>query len=1172
MGMNDSRFDVHGHCHSGVYYPRHRSSGATRLWAPKLRHARGGVKEVFAAMRQNMTVRLKRWTRALAMTAIAAGLVGTAHVLQAQAAQRSTPAARSASLPVEVEFNRDIRPILSDKCYKCHGPGTQESGLRFDDEKVAKSALQSRLHAIVAGDPEASELMRLVTSDDPDERMPLDAEPLTPREVALLRSWITQGAKWQRHWSFELPRRPAAPPVKQTRWVRNPIDAFVLARLEQERLAPSPEADRATWLRRVSLDLAGLPPTPAEVDAFIADRSPQAFEKVVDRLLASPRYGERMAYPWLEAARYADSNGYQSDGERHMWRWRDWVIEAFNRNMPFDQFTIEQLAGDMFPAATQDQVVATGFNRNHRGNSEGGIIPEEYAAEYVIDRVDTTSTVFLGLTAGCARCHNHKYDPLTQKQFYQLFSYFNNIPEYGKARRQGNSPPYVKAPTREQGPRLQQLDAELAAAKTAFARVEGELAASQAEWEKTLPGSPPVAWGPAHGLVAYYPLDGTLEAPVAVTQPRPAARSGAGQARAGAGTGAPAGGTGARGGGPGGGPNAATPAVPAGPLTAQNGAAQFAAGRVGTAASFDGQRFIQGEDIVGFGSYGFYDDKYSITAWIHPAAGTGAIVTKNADSFEPNGHGLNLFEGSIQYNYVSKWLDEGIRLQSRRKLSLNQWHHVALTYDGSRYAEGVKVFINGEEWEWEVLLDDLNNPRPLARQPVRIGGGGGTENRFKGAIDEVRIYNRDLAAAEVAVLADPTAVPVIAAMPAGARTAAQSAKLRDYFLEHAAPPSVMTAWRARRTAQDTRDKYFESLPTVMVMQELAQPRQSFVLNRGEYDKPGEPVKSELPEFLAPAAVAGRYAPNRLGLAQWLVSEQNPLTARVTVNRFWQQYFGTGLVRTAEDFGSQGEAPSHPELLDWLATEFRASGWDVKKLQKLIVLSATYRQASAATPAMLERDPANRLLARGPNVRLSAAVIRDQALAIAGLLVEKVGGPSVYPYQPAGLWRDLNSYEDYVQGKGEDLYRRSLYTFWKRTIPPPTMMNFDASSRESCVVRSEMTNTPLQALDLMNNIQYVEAARVLAQRMMRQGGSTPAARIGYAFRHATARPPKPAEQSVLLEAFDGQLASFRNKPAEALQYVSIGEHPRDEGLDVPELAAYASVASLILNLSQTITKD
>jgi hypothetical protein len=1132
---------------------------------PKVR----GVKDFLADptsgdSRMIETFRLRRWLKIAALSGIAAGVTGTC-VLQAQAQRSAAASGEAVVLPAQVEFNRDIRPILSDKCYKCHGPGTQEADLRFDLEASAKSVLATGGTAIIPGKPDASDMMAYIQSDDPDIRMPRKAEPLSTREIKLLEKWIAQGAKWQGHWSFERPVRSALPAVTQKTWVRNPIDNFVLAKLEAEGLSPSKEADRATWLRRASLDLIGLPPTAEEIDAFNADRSATAYEKVVDRLLASPRYGERMAYPWLEASRYADSNGYQSDGERHMWRWRDWVIDAFNSNMPFDRFTIEQLAGDLLPKATQDQVIATGFNRNHRGNSEGGIIPEEFAAEYVIDRVDTTATVFLGLTAGCARCHSHKYDPITHENFYQLYSYFNNIPENGKARRQGNSPPYVKAPTREQEPKLKQMDADLAAAKTLFRNMETQLAAAQKAWEPNFATNAPVAWGPAHGLVAYYPLNGNLDAPVAVNQPRAAGRGGGGGRGAAA---APAGSTfGAAAAG-------ATPAAQPSPaqLTAQGGTAQFGEGRIGQAATFDGQRFVQGDDIIGFSSYGYYDDKYSITSWINASAETGAIVTRNADVFEPTGHGLNLFEGYVQYNYVSKWLDEGIRLQSKKRVPLNEWHHIALTYDGSRYAEGVKLYVDGQLWEWEVQLDDLNNPRPLGRQPVKIGAGGGPQNRFKGSIDEVRIYNRDLTATEVAVLADPTPVPAIASKAAASRTAAQADKLRDYFLEHAAPAPVATAWKTLVAAQDARDKYYDSLPTVMVMQELPRPRQSFILNRGEYDKPGTPVQSKLPGFLVPAAAQAKYAPNRLGLAQWLVSADDPLMTRVTVNRFWQQYFGTGIVRTSEDFGSQGEAPSHPELLDWLAVEFRESGWDVKKLQKLIVLSATYRQSSQTSAALMERDPANRLLARGPNVRLSAAAIRDQALAISGLLVNKVGGPSVYPYQPAGIWRDLNSYEDYVQGKGEDLYRRSLYTFWKRTIPPPTMVNFDASTRESCVVRTGLTNTPLQALDLMNNPQYVEAARVLAQRMMQEGGATPAARIGYAFRRATARLPRPAEEAVLMQAFNGQLAVYQAKPADALKYVSVGESPRDEKLNVSELAAYSSVASLILNASQTITKD
>ena len=1072
-----------------------------------------------------MTPRTLGWAHARGWLCVAPGLLCLTLMASAQALQ-SEP---ERGIPQTIEFNRDIRPILSDKCYTCHGPSKQMAGLRFDREEGAKQALRGGRFAIVPGDPDHSEMIRRMTLTDAAGRMPQGGEPLSSREVAFVRRWIEQGSTWQKHWSFVPPRRPDLPSLNDQRWVRNPIDAFVLERLEREGLKPAPDADRATWIRRVTLDLAGLPPTLPEIDAFVADRSPNAYDTVVDRLLQSPRYGERMAFPWLEAARYADSNGYQTDGERYMWRWRDWVINAFNRNMPFDRFTVEQLAGDLLPNSTLDQRIATGFNRNHRGNSEGGIIPEEYAVEYVVDRVDTTSTVFLGLTAGCARCHDHRYDPLTQKQYYQLFSYFNNLPESGKARRVGNSPPSIKAPTPEQQRQLKQLDDQLAAAADRYVKLQPELVRSQKEWERSLDKSTAVAWSPARGLVAHYQLDGDLGARVSVS--------------------------------PDGKPS---------PLKFQNGEPIFEQGRIGQAASFDGKSFIQGGDIAGFGSHGAYDDRYSLAAWIYPTEKTGAIVTKVQEVTEPNGHGLNLYEGKVQYNNVTKWVDEGIRLQSVKTIGLNEWRHVTLTYDGTRYAEGVKLYVDGDEWKWEILLDDLNNLGPARREPVRIGGGGGLENRFHGRIQDVRAYDRVLSPAEARILATPTSVTEIAALAEKSRTQAQAEKIRDYFLEHALPAPIKDTRKRLSDAQAKRDEYYDSLPTVMVMEEMPNPRESHVLVRGAYDAPGERVTPTLPEFLA--ASTADYPSNRLGLARWLVAPSNPLLARVTVNRFWQMLFGTGIVKTVEDFGSQGEPPSHPELLDWLATELVRTRWDVKALLKTIVTSSTYRQSSRGAAELLQRDPENRLLARGPNVRLTADVIRDQALAIAGLLVNKTGGPSVKPYQPAGIWKELNSSEDYVQSHGEELYRRSLYTFWKRTVPPPTMANFDASSRESCVVRRNVTNTPLQALDLMNNTTYVEAARVVAQRMIEEGGPTEQERIRFAFRLATARLPKPAERDILVSALNRQLDTFKARPDAALKYVSLGEYPRDERLNVSELAAYTTVASLILNLSETVTKD
>ncbi len=718
----------------------------------------------------------------------------------AQAAPQATPQATPSpaatdSLPATIQFNRDIRPILSDKCFQCHGPASQMATLRFDLEDGAKHALSGGRFAVVPGDPANSQLINRITATNPAVRMPRGqggtsaGEPLTPRQVALLTRWIEQGATWQKHWSFIPPQRPDLPKgLKDAKWVRNPIDAFVLQRLEREGLTPSPEADRATLLRRVSLDLTGLPPTPAEVDAFLADKSPNAYEKVVDRLLRSPQYGERMAFPWLDAARYADSNGYQTDGERFMWRWRDWVINAFNRNMPYDQFTIEQLAGDLLPNATLDQKIATGFNRNHRGNSEGGIVPEEYAAEYVVDRVDTTSTVFLGLTLGCARCHNHRFDPVTQKEFYQLFAYFNNVPEHGKFRRVGNSAPYLAAPLPDQQAQLKRLDDELAAADAAYAKLQPDLARAQREWEQSLDASVPVTWAPVRGLVAHFPFDTDLTPQVAVLQDANGARLQSLRLVAGE----------------------ASPFPVRHPRRKNQACGRLRSWRpdgsgrrrASTArASFSSTAISRGSTAT--------DPEEARSArtirpsptttptrWrpgYIPTAPSGAIVTRDEDVAEPNGHGLNLRDGRIEYDVVTKWVDEGIRLRTEKAISLNQWHHVALTYSGSRWASGVKIYVDGEDQKLEIFIDDFNSQGAVKREPLRIGAGGGPENRFHGRIDDVRIYKRALSAAEAGILADLTPVTAIVALPEDKRTPAQADKIRDYFLEHALPAHIAEA-------------------------------------------------------------------------------------------------------------------------------------------------------------------------------------------------------------------------------------------------------------------------------------------------------------------------------------------------------------------------------------------
>jgi hypothetical protein len=1033
----------------------------------------------------------------------------------------SAARSESADPPVRpVDFNRDIRPILADSCFACHGPdkNKRKAKLHFDTEDGAFADLGGH-RAIVPGDPEKSELYQRITSVDENERMPpgRSGRKLSSGQIDLLRRWIAEGAKWQKHWSLIPPSRPVLPVVKMANWPRNGIDHFILDRLEREGLAPSPEAARTTLLRRVTLDLTGLPPTPAELDVFLADRAPDAYERAVDRLLASPRLGERLASRWLDAARYADTCGYQNDGERFMWRWRDWVIDAYNRNMPFDQFTVEQLAGDMLPSPTLEQRIATGFNRNHRGNAEGGIIPEEYAVEYVVDRVDTTFTVWQGLTIGCARCHEHKFDPIAQKEYYQLFAYFNNVPEHGRAVKFGNSPPYIMAPTPVQQEELHRLEVEIAHADKAYRDRSKELAAAQTDWEVNPGSRHPVQWFPTRELQVHLDLDGHLK-------------------------------------------NARNPDSR---VEFVDGQPRWWEGPLGRAAALDGRRFLAINDV---GDFGFYD-KFTLAAWVY-AEGShgGTILSRMTDAAQADGYSLELVNGKLQANLVKRWLDDACRVETARPLSPDQWHHVALTYDGSRVASGVKLYVDGVPAEMKVLLDELNQSF-ATKEPFRIGGGGGKEGRFHGRIADVRVYSDRLEAEDVAMLATPETINVILIRPPEQRNPGQSLKLRACFLETAAPRAIVEARQKLLTLRRQREKLIESIPTTMVMEEMPKRRDTYVLQRGVYDKRGERVTPGIP-----TALGANTVHDRLGFARWLVGPANPLTARVAVNRFWQMYFGTGLVKTVDDFGTQGEWPSHPELLDWLAPEFVRLGWDTKALLRLIVTSATYRQSSKTTPALLQRDPENRLLARGCRQRLSAEMIRDQALAASGLLVEHLGGPSAKPYQPAGLWKELTGTEEYVPDHGPSLYRRSLYTFWKRTVAPPTMLTFDAAGRETCIVRQSVTNTPLQALTLLNEITFVEAARVLAQRVMRESPGPPTARLARAFRLVTGRLPSAAESEVLQEGYQRHLAEFRADPARAAKLVHIGEAPGDQRLDVAEWAALTTMAGLMLNLDETITKE
>ncbi len=1029
--------------------------------------------------------------------------------------------------PRKVSFNRDVRPILSDRCYACHGPdkNQRKTNLRFDREQGAFPPLAGGGRAIVRGKPEESVLLQRAASSDPVFRMPpayAGRDPLSEAEIETLRLWIEQGAEWEKHWAFIPPEKTEPPAAAGPRQARSAIDRFVQARLREEGFDPAPEADRRTLIRRAALDLTGLPPTPEAVDAFVNDRGPDAFEKVVNRLLESPRFGEHLAAAWLDAARYADTNGYQTDGERSMWRWRDWVIDALNRNAPFDRFTIEQLAGDLLPNATRSQIIASGFNRNHRTTAEGGSVNEEFRVEYVADRAATTAAVWLGLTVGCARCHDHKFDPVTQKEFYRLFAYFNNVEEKGMVWNFGNEDPLIKAPLPEQEAHLAELDARLEAARKKVEAAAGKIEREQAAWEAALRKAPPRDWAPSRGLAAYFPLDGEYETASFI----------------------------------GGSVDGKTAPEPVETV--------FAKGRFGRAARFDGTRYIDGGAV---GNYN-YLDPLSVSAWIHPTSKKdGAIVSSMTENPIGSGWGLFLRGGKLWWHMSQRWTDLSLRLQTKNDIAVGRRQHVALTYDGKRKGKGVRVYIDGVEQEIEILFDNLDWPS-RSNAPLKIGGGGGPDNRFAGRIDEVRVYGRELTGEEARSLAVTENLNSLARLAPDKRGAARQAKLRLAFLEEGASAAVRRARDEWAEARKARDEYYEAIPTVMVMKEGPK-RQAYVLDRGLYDAPGEKAEPGIPAALAApgAATPG----NRLELARWLVSRSNPLTARVTVNRFWQMLFGVGIVKTVDDFGSQGEAPVNQDLLDWLAVDFMESGWDVKRLLKTMVMSRTYRQSSRVTPELLERDPENRLSARGPRRRLAAGVIRDQALAIAGLLVEKAGGPSVKPYQPPGLWKELSG-NAYRADSGEGLYRRSLYTYWKRTVAPPLMVNFDASDREVCTVYAERTNTPLQALNLMNDVTFVEASRHFAERLLREGGDTPEARIQTAYALALGRPARGAEIDLLTKTLDSFLARYADDLDAAEALLGEGASAWDDSLDARELAAYAGLASLVLNLDETVTNQ
>ncbi len=1092
-----------------------------------------------------------------------------------------------------LDFDRDVRPIISESCFKCHGfdVNQRQAGLRLDNEDGSRAKLATGDVAIVPGKLDRSAMWLRVSTTSPLQMPPAaSGKKLTAAQIATLKAWILEGGKYAKHWAFVAAKRPIVPAIAESHsysssysysavkgqkpstsaststnrwtstatstilgWPRNPIDNFILARLLKEGLRPSPEADKRTLIRRVTMDLTGLPPTPSEVSAYLADKRPDAYERVVDRLLANPHYGERMALPWLDLARYADTHGYHIDSQREMWRWREWVIEAYNKNMPYNEFVTEQIAGDLLPNPTLDQKIATGFNRNHTINFEGGAIPEEYAAAYIEDRIDTTATAFLGLTLRCAQCHDHKYDPFTSKDYYRLFAYFNNVPENGLDGQAGNAAPFIKSPTPEQQVQLDETSRKLAEQEKLVQRRVAEEAPAVAEWSKTALASLEKSPALVTGLAAYYPLDEASGERV---------RNAVGNKNAKAVQGKPA----------------------------------WVAGKVAGALSFDGNTYCELGDAFGFD----WKDKASYGAWVYPTSGDSLTVVSRMDEAAGiRGWDIFIQGGKVFAHLIHKWEDNAIRISSKAAIEMNKWSHVFVTYDGSGKAKGLHIYINGKPAEVEIthdkLSDSIRTDKPL------VIGRRNPSAPFKGMIDEVRLYNRELSAIEVEQLTGIEPLRAILLTAEDKRTPEQKETLAKYYLQN----NDEGYRKLAAGAADWKKKYADldaSIPTTMVMQEMPKPRDTFMLVRGQYDKKGDKVPGPATPAVFEAPPKGAPA-NRLGLAEWMVDPQNPLVSRVAVNRYWMTLFGQGLVRTPENFGTQGERPTHPELLDWLACEFMKPSvevwrcgsmdgsslpphphtstlpqpWDIKRMVRMMVTSATYRQSSAVSKQILEKDPENRLWAHAQRVRIPAEFVRDQALAVSGLLVPKLGGPSVKPYHPAGLWEEMAfgggfSAQSYVQDHGDKLYRRSMYTFWKRTVPPPSLQTFDAPEREFCIVRRSVTNTPLQALVTMNDPTYMEAARKLAERILTEPPAGQRERVQFAYQLVLSRAATEPEMNVVLQILNRNLDRYRADKDGAMKILSVGESPRNPKLNVGELAAWTTVASMILNTDEALTRS
>jgi len=1045
-------------------------------------------------------------------------------------------------LPEEIDFNLHVKPILSDKCFICHGPDKAKvkAGLQLHlpEMAYAESPNAPGRFSIVPGDAGSSEMVKRILTDDPEVTMPEPSShlDLTAYEKAMLVKWIEDGAEYKDHWAFLPPEKHEPPKVKLLEKVSNGIDNFILAKLEKENRVPSPPADKEMVLRRLSFDLTGLPPTLEEIDAFVKDDSPNAYEKQVDRLLSSPHYGEQMALDWMDLSRYADTHGYTVDRYRDVSVWRDWVIEKFNENKPYDEFIRWQLAGDMMENASKEQILATTFNRLHPQNLEGGIIDEEFRSEYVSDRANVVSEGLMGLTMACAKCHDHKYDPISQKNYYEMYSFFNNVNESGQIPWDWSMPvPNMLLPTEEKEEFLAYVDGLIDEKEKEVGEVVAAEGTEAEKWIASEGYKKIKAKAMPENLIAKIDFDnGTINNSVAPYHKGEMKQQ-----------------------------------------FAKDQMAVFTEGKSGKGLSFDGDTWLD------MGKLGIFrrNEPFSIgiQVFIPKDLEDGQVFHKHNSTqlHSYRGYHLSLHENKIELLLAHVWPDNAIVERTLDDIPKDRWVQLTMTYDGSSKADGLKVFVDGTEEKTEDINDNLykdiifgNYEDYIYDQPIEPGLQIGAIWRGKGIggakADDILVFDKELTAVEVAQIADPEFLKPVLAKAENELSAAERNSLERYFMATKSKKyrqSLAELEKVRKTQADS----IERVASIMVMKEMEEPRETYVLERGQYDSYGERVYPNTPERIF--AYPDSLPKNRLGLAEWVTSKNNPLTARVAVNRYWQNMFGTGIVRTVEDFGNQGELPSHPALLDWLAIEFMESGWDVKALHKLMAMSNTYRQSSKASEELLAKDKKNRWLARGPAKRLTGEMLRNNALVASGLMNDKIGGPSVKPYQPEGLWK-ING-AAYEEDKGDKLYRKSMYTIWKRTVPHPTIATFDAPERSFCTVRRQETNTPLQALVLLNDPTYVEASRVLGHSMLQYNDSKKG--ISEVFKKLTGRHIKPRELKLLSDLQRGEYEKFKKNGAKTEGWLNTGEFRIKNDEDAALVAANAVVASTIMNSDATIMK-